>query len=432
MARRKQRAPDISSEWYETSGTALRSAVGQLTLIEHCLCPLDARKTLRPNFVHETSYAFSQDGKRRRASVRVSCPGGLSAEDEFYLWGLLSLTLSQNNSSPTLHATRHYCLRQLGKIDSRRRGGRQYQQIAASLERLSQVRYCNDGFYDPVRGEHRRVSFGFLSYSLPQAPSSSRAWQIAWDPIFFDFCLAARSLLTFDFSLYRELEVASRRLFLLLQKLFWRYRRTPPLEVRTLGIDVLGFSQTLTPSELMARIGPAADRLAELRIVASRRGGWFRKVTKGRYVVRFSQGSHFERHMGRAATTPALDSPLVEPLKSIGFEPHEIPRIIGRYSEHLVRQWSDVTLAALENKGPSFFKRSPQAYFMHYVQQAAQGTRTPPDWWLELKNAEKRVADDFGAQSTIRRARSAPIPAANVLERLVADGAVELTSGTKA
>ena len=173
--------------------------MGQLTLIEHCLCPLDARKSLSENFVHETSYSFSKDGKRQQASVRVSCPAGLTAEDEFYLWGLLSLTLSQPKPAPNLVATRHYCLRQLGKIDSQRRGGRQYQQLAESLERLSLVTYRNDGFYDPVRGEHRRVSFGFLSYSLPLDLESSRAWHIAWDPIFFEFCLAARSMLAFDF-----------------------------------------------------------------------------------------------------------------------------------------------------------------------------------------------------------------------------------------
>ena len=68
--------------------------------------------------------------------MRVSCPGGLTAEDEFYLWGLLSLTLSQPQPVPNLIATRHYCLRQLGKIDSRRRGGRQYRQLAESLDSL--------------------------------------------------------------------------------------------------------------------------------------------------------------------------------------------------------------------------------------------------------------------------------------------------------
>ena len=151
----------------------LRSAVGQLTLIEHCLCPLDSRKSLQENFVHKTSYSYSRDGQRQQATVRVSCPAGLTAEDDFYLWGLLSLTLSQPKPSPNFIATRHYCLRQLGKIDTDRRGGRQYQRLAESLERLSLITYRNDAFYDPNRKEHRRVSFGFLSYNLPLDEDSS-------------------------------------------------------------------------------------------------------------------------------------------------------------------------------------------------------------------------------------------------------------------
>ena len=244
---RKSRA-ELAPTTFDHS--ALRSAVGQLTLIEHCLCPLDARKSLIENFVHQTSYSYSKDGKRQQAKVRVSCPGGLTAEDEFYLWGLLSLTLSQPKPSGNFHATRHYCLQQLGKIDSRRRGGRQYQQLAESLERLSLVSYRNDGFYDPVRGEHRRVSFGFLSYSLPLDPDSSRAWHIAWDPIFFEFCLSARSMLAFDFDVYSQLDPASRRLFLFLHKLFWRYRETQPIDMRELGTNVLGFSESLSTADL--------------------------------------------------------------------------------------------------------------------------------------------------------------------------------------
>ena len=73
-----------------------------------------------------------------------------------------------------------------------RRGGRQYRQFADALERLSGIRYQNHAFYDPLRGEHRRVSFGLLSYSLPLDCESSRAWRIFWDPLFFEI-LAARA-----------------------------------------------------------------------------------------------------------------------------------------------------------------------------------------------------------------------------------------------
>ena len=98
----------------------------------------------------------------------MTCPLGLTAHDEFYLWGLLALTFSQPEPESEFHATPHYCLRQLGVIDQHdRRGGRQYRQFSTALERLSAVRYQNQAFYDPVRAEHRRVSFGLFSYSLP-------------------------------------------------------------------------------------------------------------------------------------------------------------------------------------------------------------------------------------------------------------------------
>ena len=87
--------------------------------------------------------------------------------------------------------------------------------------------YINDHFYDPVRGEHRDVAFGFFSYSLPVDPASSRAWRFVWDPIFFEFCQAARGSLVFDLKPTVSLDVASRRLFLLLKKIFWRNTHLP-------------------------------------------------------------------------------------------------------------------------------------------------------------------------------------------------------------
>lgn len=64
------------------------------------------------------------------------------------------------------------------------------------------MRYQNDAFYDPVRGESRAVSFGLFNYSLPLDLGSSRAWRFAWDPIFFELALATGGALSFDLSLY--------------------------------------------------------------------------------------------------------------------------------------------------------------------------------------------------------------------------------------
>ena len=72
-------------------------------------------------------------------------------------------------------------------ISADSKGGKSYRLFREALRRLSAVRYQNDGFFDPIRREHRAVSFGLLSYSLPLAPDSSRAWRILWDPLFFEY-----------------------------------------------------------------------------------------------------------------------------------------------------------------------------------------------------------------------------------------------------
>lgn len=422
--------PDQISEHALSENLGIRCAMGQLSLIEHCLCPLHTGKSLAENLVHETEYAYSVENQRKKAHVRVSCPAGLSAEDEFYLWGLLALTLAQPEPSSDFYATRHYCLRHLGKIDTAgRRGGRQYQQLATAIERLSQVSYRNDAFYDPLRGEHRRVSFGFFSYSLPLDPQSSRAWRIAWDPIFFEFCKVARSVLTFDFETYRRLDAASRRLFLLLHKLFWRYQRTPTIDVRQLGVNVLGFSPTLTPSQLMARIAHCADQLVRLRVVKPRTSKWFHKHATGHYTVRFSKGDYFDVKRARPSVSNVRDLPLFDPLHSIGFAEAEIRQILSRFDRHLVEQWTDVTLAAMEHKGDRFFRKNPQAYFLHNVQIGAQGRRTPPDWWLTLRSTEQRSQDKFGARSPEHRTSQKPTAIGDVIDALF-DGPLGLSGRT--
>ena len=122
--------------------------IGQLTLVEHALCPVDYRTGLVENLVFHTSYPYkSTQGRWQRAKARVICPAGLSPHDEFFLWGLLALTLEQPDSNAELLATPHYCLRQLGLTgDGMRVGGRQYQDFRSSIERLSLVSYQNGNF----------------------------------------------------------------------------------------------------------------------------------------------------------------------------------------------------------------------------------------------------------------------------------------------
>lgn len=365
--------------------------IGQLTLAEHSLCPLHATVSLRPNLVHEKEFYYMGSGRRlRRGQARVSCPLGLLANDEMFLWGLLGLTLAQQKADGQLFATPHYCLRQLGLIDQKsRRGGRQYRQFADALERLSVVSYQNNAFYDPLRKEHRRVSFRFLSYSLPLDPGSSRVWRLVWDPLFFELVQPIGGHLLFDLEVYRGLDPASRRLFLLLSKMFWRRTTTPRFELRHLGVDVLGFSTDLSDRDLRKKMTRCIERLAQIGAVET--GNRLFQSTQRRCTLRLTRGPYFRRERRRHTPLSVQESALFEPLCSIGFEERFIGWLLREFPVTVLREWADITLAARERKGESFFRKSAQAWFVDNVKQAAAGNRTPPDWWQELHREERRT-----------------------------------------
>ena len=277
-------------------GTSTQSiGCGQLTLVEHALCPL-AGRTKGP-FAHHSAFQYMDpNGTRKTAKSTVSAAFGLLPGDEFFLWGLLGLTFNQAEQGCELLATPHFMLKHLGVIDSGSdRGGSAYRTFRESLQRLAGVVYHCDGFYDPMRREHRTTTFGFLSYSLPVDPLSSRAWRIAWDPIFLEFCQNARGSLAFDLGTYRGLDPASRRLYLFLSKIFWRREWTHWLDVRTLAIDVLGFAPSVAMRNLKQKLKRAILRLAEFGLVQLPGGTMTRELfferDDGGCVVRLRRGS---------------------------------------------------------------------------------------------------------------------------------------------
>jgi len=375
--------------------------VGQLTLAEHSLCPLDARASLQPGLLHRTSFQYS-DSKRRRktAHVEVSCPLGLSAHDEFYLWGLLALTLSQPQPEPEFHATPHYCLRQLGLIDANvRRGGRQYQQFAAAIERLSWVKYGCDAFYDPIRAEHCRVRFSFLSYRLPLDPDSSRVWRFHWDPLFFEFVKSVGGSLWFDLDRYRSLSPAGRRLFLFVSKVFARSEQTPRMDLRQLAVDVLGLSSRLPVKHLLAKTRRSCAELVTEGLIMEQHTGIIRKQSAGQYdvVLRAVPGTLRPTR----SLSMKSDSPLVEPLQTIGLDAAAIARVLRQFPHDRVREWIDITLAAKERFGLKFFKRSPMAYLIDNLKKSASDGRTPPDWWHDIRKAEEQKRDSLARQQAM-------------------------------
>lgn len=384
----------------------------QLSLVEHALCPLDLGPLSREPFVHETNYTFyDSNGHPKTADVRVTCPQGLNPADEFVLWGLLSLTFGQTEPSPELHATPHYCLKHLGIIaDKQHSGGKQYQLFRESVRRLGTVVYQNTNFYDPLRGEHRDTAFGFLSYSLPIDSTSSRAWRFVWNQLFFEICAAAGGSLMFDLATYRRLDFASRRLFVLLQKVFHRRDTSPTWDVRDLCVRTLGFSETIEVRNLKIKLARCIEILVKEEIVrlpagVSRPRDLFRKLGVGEYAVTLLRGAYFDRRP-QTDTLPAMDSPLVDPLRGIGFDDAAISRILKRFKPNLIREWADITLAARERNGKEFFRKSAAAYFMDNLHHASEGNRTPPDWWREMRVEEmrqqreaERAGTDVGTES---------------------------------
>jgi hypothetical protein len=373
-----------------------RTARAQLTLVEHALCPLDTAVSLQAGSVFETRYFYTDPGRnRRQATARVGAAEGLSAHDELYLWGLLAVALEQKDPRPELMATPYYCLRRLGVVSGAKKGGREFELFRAALRRLAGVRYQNDHFYDPVRGEHRQVSFGLLSYSLPLDTDSSRGWHFGWDPVFFAFAQATGGALSFDLALYRGLDAASRRLYLFLKKLFWRSDASPELDLHHLAVDVLGFAPTIAPRLLKQKLSRCIAVLVRRDVLCyppgvTRPQELFEAAGRGRYRLRLHRGAAFDRAAGQDEAAP--ESPLHDPLRSIGFDERSITRLLQAYPPSLLEQWADITLAARERQGEKFFRSSPQAYFIDNVREAAANRRTPPDWWRELRKQEARRA----------------------------------------
>lgn len=373
------------------------SGLAQQTLVEHALCPLDASQALQAGSLHQVRYDFTDRHRNRKtATANVACPFGLSPNDELYLYGLLALTFAQPEPNADFYATPHWCLKQLGLIEAGQEQGNRYQLFRDAIRRLAGVVYENDCFYDPLRSEHRQVAFGLLKYSLPMDDTSSRAWHFVWDAQWFRFCEAVAGSFTFDFGTYRQLDVASRRMFLLLSKMFWRNDHSPAFELRQLGVNTLGFSESLATKEIKQKLVRIAQTLLDHEIITLPPGitsvrGLFTKRTKGVHVVQFPRGVYFERVTQPQVTFTADKSPLVEPLEKIGFDRATIRRILSEFPPRLIAEWSDITLAAVERK---LVRESPQAYFQHYIRQAKANQTTPPDWWRELQKQERaKLAD---------------------------------------
>ena len=363
------------------------AGVCQLSLVEHALCPLDRSKSLRDGLRHHSSFRYTdRQGERRTAKVRIDCAYGLSSSDEFYLWGLLALTLAKPDPSGDLYATPHYCLRQLGVIDSASKGGRSYVLFRQAIERLSGVNYRCDAFYDPLLKEHRRAAFGLLKYSLPRDPDSSRVWRIAWDPQFFEMARETSGRKWFDLQRYRRLDPATRRLWLLLSKVLWRRETSHRFCVSSLAVETLGFAPSVPIRQLRAKVLRSADVLVEEGVL----------MPLGDAACRFSKPTsklfvEFRRGPAMNASTPLsrVESPLRDPLLALGFDDNGVRYVLRSFQEASINRWVDVALMAKETKPATFFKRNPAAYLIDNLKADANAGRTPPDWYVAAQKHER-------------------------------------------
>jgi hypothetical protein len=230
--------------------------------------------------------------------------------------------------------------------------------------------------------------------------------------------------LRFDLSIYRTLDPASRRMLLLVSKLFHR-RATASLDLQLLAVEVLGFSPTMAIRNLKAKVGTCARRLTEAAVLAD----WhWERTRRGNHMLVLNRAATFGRSGGRAASPQANNGSVADPLRTIGLDERTIGRLLRRYPKRLLQEWADITLAAIERHGMPFFKRSPQAYFIDNVRNAAVGRRTPPDWWHQLRRSEqqaKRQADRVERQTV-------PRSTAEILQAVAGDQTASISDAVRA
>jgi hypothetical protein len=110
----------------------------------------------------------------------------------------------------------------------------------------------------------------------------------------------------------------------------------------------------------------------------------------GGCLVQLRRGASLRRGSSRGTIASIKELAIYDPLRSIGLDDETIGRISRQHKHALVQQWADITLAAKEKHGLRFFKKSPQAYFMDNLRQAAKHGRTPPDWWWACKREQEQ------------------------------------------
>ncbi len=347
----------------------LDHGMSQVSLVETALSPLDYQPDTPIRHVSDYFY-IDRERKRRKASVVVSAPGGLSPTDELTLYGLLAITFADAKPVLELTATPHFLCRQLGLPV----GGDHYDRLRESIHRLSLVHYHNTAWWDRQKSEHRDIGFHFLSHDLPtkvnEKVRAKEPWTIIWNPLFFRLLVHSQGFVWFDFVTYRDLkQPAARRGFLLLQKIFHHRETTPRFDLRSFAVHQLGYSPNLELKSIRQKICKIIEIWQDLGIVAKNSDMelFFQKESPGKWSLCLPRGERFEQknHRPWLYTKQPQEHPAWDLLTELGLTPHEINLIFANYSEQIIY----VTRAAILARTYSSKSKDRRSRFYQLLNQ---------------------------------------------------------------
>jgi len=318
----------------------LDHGMSQVSLVETALSPLDYHPD-KP-ICHVSDFFYTDNKrKRRKGSVTVNAPSGLSPTDELTLYGLLAITFADSRPVLELTATPHFFCRQLGLPV----GGDHYDRLRDSIRRLSLVHYHNSAWWDRQKSEHRDIGFHFLSHDLPSKSNDSKRakepWTIIWNPLFFRLVLQSQGFIWFDFETYRDLkQPAARRGFLLLQKIFHHREISPRFDLHSFAVNQLGYAPSLELKSIRQKLCKVIEIWQELGIVASDMDLelFFRKESPGKWSLCLPRGERFVNKQSRPWVQPKQprEHPAWEILEELGLSPSEIEMIFEKHLDQMI------------------------------------------------------------------------------------------------
>lgn len=351
------------------NSAGLDHGMSQVSLVETALSPLDYHPETPICHVSDFFYT-DRERKKRKGSVTVNAPGGLSPTDELTLYGLLAITFADSRPVLELTATPHFFCRQLGLPI----GGDHYDRLRESIHRLSLVHYHNSAWWDRLKSEHRDIGFHFLSHDLPSksndAARAREPWTIIWNPLFFRLVLQSQGFIWFDFATYRELkQPAARRGFLLLQKIYHHREISPRFDLRSFAVNQLGYSPSLELKSIRQKLCKVIEIWQELGIVARNMNMelFFQKESPGKWSLCLPRGERFDQRPSRPWVQPKQpqEHPAWEILEELGLSPSEIGLIFEKHSEQMIY----VTRAAILARSFSAKSTDRRSRFYQLLEQ---------------------------------------------------------------